>query len=100
VCRSVWYRFTPSVAGNVTLSTAGSSFDTVIDLFRASSSSPTMGALSLIAWNDDYGGGQTSRISDQAIESGYTYFVRITGWSSSSCSSGRREFRAALRPRP
>jgi subtilisin family serine protease len=88
VCRSVWYRFTPSVAGNVTLSTAGSSFDTLIDLFRASSSSPTMGALSLVARNDDDGGGQTSRISDQAIESGYTYFVRITGWSSSSCSSG------------
>jgi subtilisin family serine protease len=87
-CRSVWYRFTPTVAGNMTLSTAGSSFDTIITLFRASSSSPAMGALSLVASNDDDGDSSTSFIDSEPIEVGYTYFVRITGWSYSFCNWG------------
>ena len=46
---SVWWEWTAFTAGRVTVSTAGSSFDTVLVVFTGDS----IGALSLVASNDD-----------------------------------------------
>jgi subtilisin family serine protease len=87
VCRSVWYRVTPTEGSVGTFSTVGSSFDTVLTVYR-SSSSATYGSLAWVAANDNGGANLTSYISGLSMSVGYTYYVRVAGYSSGTCSAG------------
>lgn len=96
ICASVWYKITPSGSGTANFDTDGSSFDTVLTLYRSSSATGTYGALSYVNESDDYSDtDRTSYLGGQTITSGYTYFIRVAGyWNtySSSCSRGSISF--------
>ncbi len=73
---SVWWWFTPSSNGSVTIDLDGSDFDTIVTILD--------GAVNEVACNDDDPGNPagdfTSRIEDFAVTAGSPYFVRITGY--------------------
>jgi hypothetical protein len=72
---SVWYSFTPPAGGVVGLSTAGSSYDTVVTAFTGS-----CGTLAPVACNDDTGGGRQSAVAFTAT-GGTTYLIEVTDFS-------------------
>ena len=91
ICRSVWYKVTPAGSGTASFSTSGSNFDTVMTLYRSSTSSGTYGALTYVSENDDYSDA-TSYLSSQTMTNGYTYFVRVAGYWNGSCDYGSITF--------
>ncbi len=73
--RSVWWSWTAPGAGIATVSTAGSSFNTVLATYTGTS----LAALSPVAANDqDPAGGNTSRVSF-ATAAGVTYQIAADG---------------------
>ena len=77
VSRSVWYSWTAPFTGPVTVSTAGSSFDTLLGVFTGTA----LGALTSIAENDDSGNGAfTSVVNFNAI-SGIPYVILVGGYN-------------------
>src|SRR5439155_6667083 len=77
---SVWYTWTAPSAGQATIKTAGSNFDTLLGVYRGSSVS----ALTLVAANDDVTSGVgTSQVGFTAT-AGVTYMVAVDGWNTSS----------------
>ncbi len=77
VSRSVWYSWTAPFTGPVTVSTAGSSFDTLLGIFTGTA----LGALTSIAENDDAGTGAfTSTVSFNAV-SGIPYVILVGGFN-------------------
>ena len=79
--RSVWFRWVAPSAGPVTLSTAGSAFDTVLAVYTGSA----VGALASIASNDDGGTNATSLLTFNAT-AGTTYAFAIDGYDGDSGS--------------
>ncbi len=77
--RSVWFRWTATGTGPVTVSTAGSSFDTVLAVYTGSA----VGTLQLVASDDDGGGSSTSLLTFSAI-SGVVYSLAIDGYNGSA----------------
>ncbi len=71
---SVWWTWTAPATGVVTFTTAGSNFDTILAAYTGNS----VGGLTLMANNDDYGG-MTSQISFTAI-AGTTYQIAVDGY--------------------
>lgn len=72
---SVWWRWTnPSASGQVTISTEGSSFDTVLGVY----SGRTVDALTLVISDDNGGLDSTSQVIFQA-EAGATYQIVVDG---------------------
>lgn len=86
---SIWWTYTPaSDVGELALSTAGSSFDTILAVFQGSA----IGDLELLAVGDDVGGGDfTSRIDGVRMEAGETYSIFVGGGAT---VSGTVELRA------
>lgn len=76
---SVWWSWQATQTGNVTISTAGSSFDTLLAAYTGSSVS----GLTVVTRNDDYGTGGTSQISFQAI-GGTRYQIAVDGYGGES----------------
>jgi hypothetical protein len=72
---SVWWRWQAPQSGTVTISTAGSSFDTILAAYTGTS----LSGLSLMANNDDYGGYSTSQISFYAT-AGTVYQIAVDGY--------------------
>lgn len=74
--RSVWYQVTTPDAGRVlTLDTHGSTFDTVVGVYRG-----TFGALNLDAANDNaHPGFKYSRVVVRPTVAGATYFIKVDG---------------------
>lgn len=74
---SVWYSYTPTANMAVTLSTYGSSFDTVIGLYTGAS----VGALTGIRCNDDFDlvddGGYASMLVSMNVTAGTTYMIQV-----------------------
>jgi subtilisin family serine protease len=75
--RSVWWRISPVFGGPITVSTVGSSFDTVLAVYTGGSVS----SLTLVASNDDFSG-LTSQVTFTAI-AGQTYSFAVDGVGSS-----------------
>ncbi|MEN6307315.1 MAG: M4 family metallopeptidase [Anaerohalosphaeraceae bacterium] len=67
----VWYSYTPSVGGNVTVSLCGSSYDTALSIFSACSGSQ-------LTCNDDACDYQ-SQISME-MTAGTAYLIRVSGY--------------------
>ena len=76
--KSVWWRFTAPADGRVVLSTQGSTFDTLLGVYRGGA----VGSLARVASSDDYAG-SSSRVSF-AVASGVTYSVAVDGYSGAS----------------
>ena len=79
--RSAWWTWTAPASGSVTFKTEGSSFDTVLAVYTGNS----MGALVLIASDDDSGAGGTSLVRFTAT-AGTAYQIAVDGWNGSSGS--------------
>jgi hypothetical protein len=72
--KSVWYRWVATATGPVTVSTAGSNFDTLLGVYTGS----TVSGLTALASNDDDGAFTTSRLTFAAV-SGTTYRIAVDG---------------------
>ena len=72
---SVWWVWTAPSTGSVTVSTFGSTFDTVLAVYTGSA----VNALTLIAANDDAGGYAQSRVTFTA-NGGTTYRIAVDGY--------------------
>ncbi|TAK31783.1 MAG: hypothetical protein EPO21_16720 [Chloroflexota bacterium] len=68
---TVWYRFTPSGNGLLTVSTAGSGYDTVLGVWKGS-----RGGLISVGCNDNFGGAQASQVG-VALDAGTTYHIEV-----------------------
>ena len=80
--RSIWYRWTPSSTGWITITTTASSFDTVLGVYVGSSVS----TLSVVAQNDDASWStRTSRVQFKA-RAWTTYWIAVDGWGGASGS--------------
>jgi Pro-kumamolisin, activation domain len=80
--KSLWWSFTPSSDGVLTLNTTNSTFDTIMGLYTGTN----VANLTTIADNDDaYSGapGGFSYIS-QAVRSGQTYHILVDGYDGAS----------------
>lgn len=77
---SVWWRWTAPRSGQLFVSTAGSSFDTVLAVYTGSS----VGSLTERASNDDTGGLTTSQVGGIAVTSGTTYRIAVDGYDGGS----------------
>lgn len=73
---SVWFRWTAITNGQVTITTAGSTFDTVLCLYTGS----IVGALTPVACDDNGGPNGTSRIVFNATQ-GTIYRIQVRGAS-------------------
>ncbi len=71
---SLWWEWTPAATGQVRLSTAGSSYDTLLGIFTGDA----LAALTPVAASDDDGGLATSRLEFTAI-AGTTYQIVVAG---------------------
>jgi len=76
---NIWYCYTATCTGNVTVSLAGSSFDTMLAVYDGCECYPTSG--DLIECNDDAGGGYTSAVTFAAVE-GEQYLIEVGGYGS------------------
>jgi hypothetical protein len=74
--RSVWWSWTPSRSGSATVSTSGSSFDTVLGVYLGSA----LGGLTEVASNDDSGSAVTSSVTFR-VTAGTTYLIAVDGYS-------------------
>src|SRR5439155_931840 len=73
--KSVWWSWTAPANGNVTVTTFGSSFDTLLAIYTG----PSVSNLILLASNDQAGGGSQSSNSFSAV-SGMTYQIAVDGY--------------------
>jgi hypothetical protein len=74
---SIWYQWQAPSSGSVTITTAGSNFDTLLGVYTGSS----VGALTTIAGNDDDpGGGVASRVTFNAV-AGTNYRIAVDGFN-------------------
>jgi hypothetical protein len=78
--RSVWWSWTSPINGNVTISTSGSPFDTLLGVYTGNTAS----SLAVIAQNDqDPQGGNDSRVS-LTTTAGTIYQIAVDGYFSST----------------
>lgn len=70
----VWFEFTPTISGRHTISTFGSSFDTVLTIYTGGCGLPIE-----IACNDDFGGTTRSQVSP-ILTAGTTYHAMVSGF--------------------
>ncbi len=71
---TLWWEWTPTVTSNVRVSTAGSSYDTLLGIFTGT----TLDALTAVASNDDEPGRTTSRLEFTA-QAGTAYQIGVGG---------------------
>ncbi len=80
--KSVWWSYTPSADGVLTLSTTNSTFDTVMAMYTGA----TVSSLTPVAANDDAypaaPGGYSQII--QAVRGGQTYHIAVDGYDGAS----------------
>ena len=76
---SLWYRWTAPGDGTATINTFGSEFDTLLAVYTGS----TLPMLTLVAANDDAGGGTQSQVQFLA-EAGAEYMIAVDGYSGSA----------------
>ncbi len=79
--KSVWWSWTAPATENITISTAGSDFDTVLGIYTGTQ----LGDLRTAASNDDGGRDETS-IAVFRATAGTTYFIAVDGYLSATGS--------------
>ncbi|HTJ79182.1 MAG TPA: putative Ig domain-containing protein [Rariglobus sp.] len=85
--KSVWLQWTALGHGSVTISTAGSNFDTVLSVYKSAIASPTFGDLTSVAQNDNETFlKKTSEVTFTA-DVGVTYYIAVDGTSANQSGS-------------
>jgi hypothetical protein len=74
---NIWYCYTATCTGNVTVSLAGSSYDTMLAVYDGCECYPT--ASDLIECNDDYGNTYQSAVTFAAV-TGSQYLIEVGGY--------------------
>lgn len=74
---SVWWRWTATASGTTTVSTEGSSFNTLLGVFTGAA----VNQLTLAAGNDDFEGNSWSKVTFEAV-AGTTYNIMVDGFRS------------------
>jgi hypothetical protein len=74
---NLWYCYTASCTGDVTVSLLGSSYDTVLAIYNGCECYPT--ASDVIACNDDFGSGTASQATFPAV-AGHQYLIEVGGY--------------------
>jgi subtilisin family serine protease len=92
---SVWWRWAAPSAGTVTLTTSGSTFDTLLAVYTGAS----VGSLTPVAANDDDGLITTSRVQFQA-SAGTVYAIAVDGYGGAQGSIQLNLALAAAPTRP
>jgi hypothetical protein len=82
--KNIWYRYTASSTGNVTVSLCGSEYDTKLAIYNGGDCDPAPGKI--IECNDDFCGRQ-SEITFGAI-AGNQYLIEIGGWTDTDSGQG------------
>jgi GH25 family lysozyme M1 (1,4-beta-N-acetylmuramidase) len=77
--KSVWWKFTASSTGRVTIGTVGSTFNTLLSIYTGNA----VNALTPIASDNDSGGNLTSRLTFNAT-AGKIYRIAVDGFNSGS----------------
>ncbi len=80
---NIWYCYTASCTGEVTVSLAGSSYDTKLAVYEGCECFPTQA--DLIACNDDFDGTYQSQVTFDAT-AGQRYLIEVGGYGSQSGS--------------
>jgi hypothetical protein len=83
---SIWWKWTAPAAGPVTVDTRGSDGDTVLAVYRAGSTPPTLTGLVLVGGNDDINFSEKALGSAHSFTAvaGTIYYFAVTGYSQSS----------------
>lgn len=77
---SVWWSWTPAGGGQVLLTTAGSSFDTVLAVYTEDTGSSPVTLLPVVS--DDEGAGyQGNSVASFTAVAGTTYYIAVASWS-------------------
>lgn len=82
---NIWFRYVAPGTGEVTVSLAGSLFDTKLAVYRGADCDPRLSTM--IECNDDFGNSLTSQVKFQAT-AGATYLIEIGGFSSTDVGRG------------
>lgn len=77
VSPNIWYCYTSPCTGDVTVSLAGSSYDTMLAVYRGCECFPTQA--DFIACNDDFNGTYQSQVTFAAI-AGEEYLIEVGGY--------------------
>jgi C1A family cysteine protease len=88
--RSVWWTWTAPAAGMVTITTAGSGFDTVLAIYRGNA----LTSLAVVVSDDDSGGSLTSQVSFYAA-TGAVFQIAVDGFDG---AEGRIELALSQTP--
>jgi hypothetical protein len=78
--RTVWYTFAYPINSPITVTTVGSTFDTVVSVYSGPASGATPASLSPVGCNDDANGTLLSSITFSAV-AGQRYYVQIGGYA-------------------
>jgi len=78
---NIWYIYTASCTGDATVSLLGSSYDTMLAVYKGSTCYPA--ASDLIECNDDAGSAYQSEITFSAV-SGNQYLIEVGGYGSAT----------------
>jgi len=76
---NIWYCYTATCTGDVTVSLLGSAYDTMLAVYKDCECYPTDG--DLIACNDDFGSAYQSQVTFVAVTGG-KYLIEIGGYGS------------------
>jgi len=93
---TVWYAYRPEQPGTITLTTAGSDFDTVLTVYTATGFVPSPPGQNLVSagCDDNSGGGQASALT-LAVTQYEQYFIQIGGKAG---ATGQLQLHAACDP--
>ena len=78
---NLWFCYTASCTGDVTVSLFGSSYDTMLAVYNGCECYPSASAL--IACNDDFGAGSASQVTFPAT-AGHQYLIEVGGYDGES----------------
>ena len=73
--KTVWFRFTPTNNGQLSVNTIGSSYDTVLAVWTGA-----RGNLTSLACDDDSGGNGTSSLSSVDLNAGTVYYIEVVSY--------------------
>ena len=94
--KNIWYRYTATCTGNVKVSLCGSSFDTMLAVYRGSSCNPRAG--NMIGCNDDFCGLQSEITFAATVGSGY--LIEVGGCTDSDYGQGVLNITCSGQPGP
>jgi hypothetical protein len=83
---NIWYRYAAGGTGEVTVSLAGSAFDTKLAVYAGGGCNPQRNAL--IECNDDFGNSLTSQITFHAT-AGEEYLIEVGGYNADEMGAGK-----------